>query len=590
MAGEKWILETKRADFKAIAQALGIDPVTARLIRNRGPVTEDEARAYLFGGREAMHDPLLMKDMAEACEAVEEHIARGSKIRIVGDYDVDGVSATYILLKGLARIGADVSWDIPERIRDGYGINDRIIDRAAADGIGLIVTCDNGISASGALAHAAELGMETVVTDHHEVLREEGLDMLPPARAVVNPHRADSAYPYRKLCGAAVAYKLVEVLFARAGIPAAELDPLLEFAALATVADVMELDGENRVIVREGLALMRHTANLGLSCLMDVSGADRAHLSAFTLGFVIGPCINAAGRLETAAAAMELLLEEDPAKARSRAAHLRELNEARKAMTADGVKDAVYEIEDGEDASPGDRVLVVFLPECHESLAGIIAGKLKERYYRPAIVLTRGEDCVKGSGRSIEAYPMYESLCEVRGMLRKFGGHPMAAGLSLAEEDWKELRRLLNENCTLTEEDLTEKVRIDMAVPPAYLTPELVEQLGLLEPFGNGNPEPLFAEAHLNIRSISAVGKTGNVVKMKVADSAGNVMEAVRFRDADGFLEFLRGTYGDEQVMKAMRGAENEIDIAFAYRPQINEWRGRRTVELVVEYYCRIGR
>ncbi len=605
MSQKKWIVETKRADFRAIGETFGIDPLIARLIRNRGPVTEEEVRVYLYGGKNDLHNGMLLADMEEACRAIEEHMARRDRIRIVGDYDVDGVSATYILLKGLGRIGADCDWDIPERVRDGYGINERIIDRAAEDGVGLVVTCDNGISAKDTLAHAAELGMEVVVTDHHEIPQEEGHDVLPEVRAVVNPHRADSIYPFRGLCGAAVAYKLVEALYRRAGIASEELDPLLEFAALATVADVMDLEGENRIIVREGLKLMKHSANPGLSCLMDENGVDREHITAFTLGFVIGPCINAAGRLETAARAMELLLAEDRQSAVDPAVHLRELNEARKSMTSDGVAAAIEAIECGLlgengaliDGGPSsaDRVLVVCLPECHESLAGIVAGKIKERYYRPAFVLTRGETadgqpCLKGSGRSIEAYSMYEKLCEVRDLLLKFGGHPMAAGLSLPEAELPEFRRRLNETCGLNDEDLTETVRVDLAVPPAYLTAELVEQISLLEPFGNGNAEPLFAEAHLRICSLSVVGKHANVVKMKVKDDRGNIFDAVRFRDADAFLAFLRETWGDDEVLKAMRGAQNRIDIAFAYRPQINAWRGRRNVELVVEDYCRIAR
>ena len=589
MKRQRWMVETKRADFKAMGEALGIDPAVARLMRNRGVTNMSEARAYLYGSLEDLSDPLTMKDMPEACDLLCEAADSGEHIRVIGDYDVDGVSSVYILCRGLRRIGASVSYDIPDRVRDGYGMNERLVEEAHAAGAGLILTCDNGVAAYSAVSRAKELGMKVVVTDHHEIAKQDGEgspDLLPAADAVVDPHRADCAYPFKELCGAAVSLRLIEVLYARYHVPEDELDPLLEMAALATVADVMELTGENRVIVREGLKRMRRTQNTGLSHLMDAAGIRREELSAFHLGFVIGPSVNAAGRLESAKEAAELFFTEDDAEAERLALRLRQLNEARKHMTQENVDEAVRIVETTDIIN--DRVIVVCLPSCHESIAGIVAGKLRERYFRPVFVLTAGGDCLKGSGRSVPAYHMYQALSAVKDLLIRFGGHPMAAGLSLAAEDLDDLRRRLNEDCALTDADLVEDLRVDMQMPPAYLSTELVEQMALLEPCGNGNPEPLFCEKGLKISRLALLGRSRNVLRVNMTDASGRPVEAVCFHDVQGFMDFLRENWGGEAVEGALRGRPSDMEIAICYRPRINEWRGVRKVELTLEAYCRI--
>lgn len=564
------MLQTKRADFNAIAARFHISPVTARIIRNRDVEGEKAIDRYLNGTLDQLYDPHLMKDMDKAAALILEKIRAGVRIRIVGDYDIDGVCSTYLLYRGLTRCGAAVDYQIPERIRDGYGINESIIRKAKEDGIDTIVTCDNGIAALEQVRLAKELGMTVIVTDHHEVVRDEdGSQVLPEADAVVNPHRDDCTYPFAGICGGVVAYKLVQVLYEKNGIPEQEWKDMLEFAAIATVGDVMKLQDENRIIVRWGLKQIPHTASVGLRALVEACGLDIYDLTAYHIGFVIGPCLNASGRLKTAKLALELLLCEgmqQSARAEEMAAELKLLNEERKDMTQAGMEQA-FEQVDVELAD--DDVLVVYLPDCHESLAGIIAGRVRENYNKPSFVLTRGEDCVKGSGRSIESYHMYQALCGVQDLLLKFGGHPMAAGFSLKEENIDEFRRRLNEQSALTKEDFIPKIWIDVAMPLEYISEALVNELKGLEPFGQGNEKPQFAQKNLRIRSVRAIGRNNNAVRMTVVTEQGRSMEAMVFTVADQFVE----------------EAKQSRSIDVIYYPDINEYNGNRTLQIVVRAY-----
>ena len=565
------MLQTKRADFSGIAARFHISPVTARIIRNRDVEGDTAIDRYLNGTLDQLYDPHLMKDMDKAASLILEKIQAGARIRIVGDYDIDGVCSTYLLYRGLSRCGGHVDYQIPERIRDGYGINESIIRKAKEDGIDTIVTCDNGIAALEQVRLAKELGMTVIVTDHHEVVRaEDGSQILPEADAVVNPHRDDCPYPFAGICGGVVAYKLVQVLYEQNGIPEQEWKDMLEFAAIATVGDVMKLQDENRILVRWGLKQIPHTASAGLRALVEACGLDIYNLTAYHIGFVVGPCLNASGRLKTAQLALELLLCEEgtPAalRAEEMAAELKLLNEDRKDMTQAGMEQA-FEQVDTELAD--DDVRVVYLPDCHESLAGIIAGRVREAYNKPSFVLTKGEDCVKGSGRSIESYHMYRALCGVQDLLLKFGGHPMAAGFSLKEENVGEFRRRLNEQSTLTKEDFIPKIWIDVAMPLEYISETLVNELKSLEPFGQGNEKPQFAQKNLRIRSLRALGRNNNAVRMTVVTEQGRPMEAMVFTEADKFVE----------------EAKNSRSMDVIYYPDINEYNGNRTLQIVVRAY-----
>ena len=572
---EKWFVAMKKADFNGIAEKYQISPIIARLMRNRDVIGDEAIDFYLNGTVEDLYDGLLMKDMDRAVDILKEKIEEGKKIRVIGDYDIDGVNATYILQQGLAGLGADVDTDIPDRIKDGYGLNQMLIDRALEDDVDTIITCDNGIAAMNEIAYGKENGMTIVVTDHHEVpYLEENVEkkyLLPPADAVVDPHRADCEYPFKGLCGAAVAYKLVEVLYRVSGKSEQEVEHLqerlMENVAIATIGDVMDLVGENRVFVKKGLELLKTTKNEGLHALMQCTGVDTANLNTYHIGFVIGPCINAGGRLDTAKRALELLNASNRREAVTLAADLKELNDSRKEMTEEGVEEAVRQIE----SSPwkDDQVLVVYLPECHESIAGIIAGRIKERYYRPTFVLTKGETGVKGSGRSIEAYDMFAEMSRCRELFTKFGGHKLAAGLSLEEEKVEVFRKRINELADLTEEDLQMKVSIDMRLPFPYINEELIHELKILEPFGKGNGKPLFAESKLRVIQPRIFGKNRNVLKCRLEDQQGNQMEAVYFGEVEDCL----------------RQMEKKQIMSFTYYPSINEYMGRRTIQLTIVNY-----
>ena len=572
---EKWFVTMKKADFNGIAEKYQISPIIARLMRNRDVIGDEAIDFYLNGTVEDLYDGLLMKDMDRAVDILKEKIEEGKKIRVIGDYDIDGVNATYILQQGLAGLGADVDTDIPDRIKDGYGLNQMLIDRALEDDVDTIVTCDNGIAAMSEIAYGKENGMTIVVTDHHEVpyLEENGKKkyLLPPADAVVDPHRADCEYPFKGLCGAAVAYKLVEVLYRVSGKSEQEVehlqDNLMENVAIATIGDVMDLVGENRVFVKKGLELLKTTKNEGLHALMQCTGVDTANLNTYHIGFVLGPCINAGGRLDTAKRALELLNASNRREAVTLAADLKELNDSRKEMTEEGVEEAVRQIESS--SWKDDQVLVVYLPKCHESIAGIIAGRIKERYYRPTFVLTRGETGVKGSGRSIEAYDMFAEMSRCRELFTKFGGHKLAAGLSLEEENVEVFRKRINELADLTEEDLQMKVSIDMRLPFPYINEGLIHELKILEPFGKGNGKPLFAESKLRVIRPRIFGKNRNVLKCRLEDQQGNQMEAVYFGEVEDCLQQME----KKQIM------------SFTYYPSINEYMGRRTIQLTIVNY-----
>ena len=570
---EKWTVMRKGAPFQEIAEKFQIHPVIARLIRNRDVIGDEAIECYLNGTISDLYDGMLMKDMDRAVAILTEKIQEGQRIRVIGDYDIDGINATYILLEGLRALGGNVDSDIPDRMKDGYGLNQELINRAFEDGIDTIITCDNGIAASAEIAYGKELGMTIVVTDHHEVPYEEVNGekhyLIPQADAVVDPKREDCMYPFKELCGAAVAYKVVEAVLEANGKDVEDVDYLMENVAIATVGDVMDLVGENRIFVKQGLEMIKRTQNLGLKSLIECTQIRVEELSAYHIGFVLGPCLNASGRLDTAKRALELLCAKTKREADILAGDLKALNDNRKDLTAIAVEQAIQQVE--QTAIKNDNVLLVFLPECHESLAGIVAGRIREKYYKPTFVLTRSEEGVKGSGRSIDAYHMYEGLNKCKDLLTKFGGHKLAAGLSLEEKNLEELRVRLNVQANLTEDDLIPKVMIDMQMPLQYISEQLVAQLELLAPFGKGNRTPLFVEKDLHVLRCWLVGKNQNVLKLQLQDLQGIKMDAVYFGDVERFLAYYE--------------SRKEQAFAFTYYPQINEFQGRESLQLVIQNY-----
>ena len=606
----KWMLAAKKADFDAIAQKFHISPVLARILRNRDLVTEQEIDRFLNGTLADLHDPSLLKGMQEAGQCLFQKIGQRVKIRIIGDYDVDGVCSAYILLRGLRLLGADVDTVIPHRMKDGYGLNDHLIEQAKEDGIDTILTCDNGIAAADQIRLANTCGMTVVVTDHHEVPYEEQegerIYRLPPAAVVIDPKQEDCPYPYKQICGAVVAYKLIRYLFreaqklhwtGQAGEPVDEqaaqvlLQELLSFTALATVCDVMELRDENRILVREGLKEMAKTTNYGLKALLQVNDLFGKPLTPYHAGFVIGPCLNATGRLDTAKRALELFDAPSIEEAALIASDLKSMNESRKQMTEDGVKLATQQVE--QELS-GDDILVVYLPDCHESLAGIIAGRIREKYHKPVFVLTSAEEGVKGSGRSIEAYSMYEEMNKVKELFARFGGHRQAAGLTLAAEDGfsdaqlaDRFRKALNANSTLKSEDFEEVVHIDVPLPLKLADRTFLAELEKLEPFGTGNPKPLFARKQISILSMAKLGKTGKFRRIRIADEQGNPYQAVYFGDGEEMDRYLMQKYGEERLVQGFRGGlmQGQMEISIAYSPQINSYNGRESIQILIQYY-----
>lgn len=584
---EKWFVTAKRADFQQISGKFGINPVTARIIRNRDIVGDEAIQEYLNGGLKDLHDPKLLHGAREAVTLLNSKINEGRKIRIIGDYDIDGVNATYILYKGLKRCNANVDYEIPDRMKDGYGINEQLIQYAYEEGVDTIVTCDNGIAAIDQIAYAKKLGMTVIITDHHELLfKEEAGEKIclrPQADVIINPKQPECNYPFPSLCGAAVAFKLISCLFEDHNIPREEAEAFIEFAAIATVGDVMDLIGENRIIVKEGLRRLSNTQNNGLRSLIKVNGLDESDICAYHIGFVLGPCINASGRLDTAKRALALLLAETEGEALQMAEELKSLNDERKSMTLEGFEKAVELVETTE--LKNDKVLVVYLPDCHESLAGIIAGRIRERFHKPVFVLTDAEDGVKGSGRSIEAYNMFEEMVKCQELFTKFGGHPMAAGLSIKKEDMENLRTRLNELTTLTEEDFIPRVSIDVAMPIDYISEELIGELEVLEPFGKANPKPVFAEKNLNVLSARILGQNKNVIKMQVLNSQGMVMDAMYFGDVEKFNTYITEKFGTSEVEKMYQNRENAVSISATYYPQVNVFRNVRNMQIVIQNY-----
>lgn len=584
---ERWVLLRKGADFEAIGKKYQISPRLACLIRNRDVIGEEAVDRYLNGTISDLYDGMLMKDMDKAIDILKEKILEDKKIRVIGDYDIDGVNATYILLEGLERLGADVDSDIPDRISDGYGLNRHLVERAYEAGVDTLITCDNGIAAADEIAYGEEMGMTVIVTDHHEVPFDEHDGekryRIPPADAVMDPKQPDCLYPFKGLCGAAVAYKMMEALWESMGKDSADLDDLIENVAIATIGDVMDLEDENRIFVKEGLQMLRRTKNPGLKALIECTGIDKNSLNSYHIGFVLGPCINASGRLDTAKRALELLRAGTQKEADILAGDLKALNDSRKDMTEEAVKQAEEQVETTTISK--DKVLVVYLPDCHESLAGIVAGRIRENYYKPVFVLTDAEEGVKGSGRSIDGYHMYEELNKCKELLTKFGGHRLAAGLSLPKENVGKFREMLNKNCTLTEEEMKEKVTIDMEMPFGCVTEGLVKELELLEPFGKGNTKPVFAARDVTLLGARILGKNRNVLKLQVQDVNGCRIEAMLFHHADDFLGKLEEQYGKTEVEALLKGRGRQIRISMTYYPDINEYMGKKTPQIVVTHY-----
>ena len=583
---EKWFVINKAADFAGIAKRFGISPVTARLIRNREVMGDEAIARYLKGGIGELYDPHLLLDSDRLTDILVQKISEQKKIRVIGDYDIDGVMSTYILYKGITRCGGSVDFQIPDRMKDGYGINDHLIEQADEAGIDTIITCDNGIAAIGEIAHAKSLGMTVLVTDHHEIPyteeRGERHYKRSEADAIVNPKQMECTYPYKNLCGAAVAWKVIQILYEKCDIAVEESYDFLENVAFATVGDVMDLTDENRILVREGLKRIHTTMNPGMRALILQNKLEPEQISSYHFGFVLGPCINASGRLETAKIALNLFLQEDVKKASEIAAELVDLNAQRKDMTAEGVELAMQQVEEG---NTGEKVLVVYLPDVHESLAGIIAGRIREACHKPTFVLTKSEDGVKGSGRSIEAYSMYEELCKCQELFTKFGGHPMAAGLSLPEANVEIFREKINACCGLTEEDFIPKIKIDIPMPVDYPDIPLVNELLLLEPFGKANVKPQFADKNLGIDRAVVVGKNQNVLKLTLKTERGKSISAVYFGDVEEFREYYGRKYGENEVQQAFLGRTNGIRMSVVYYPEINRYQGNESIQIVIKNY-----
>ncbi len=568
---QKWRVYSKKADFDAIGSRFNIDPVTARIIRNRDVTDMENVDMYLNGTLDRLHDPMMMKDMDKAVSVIASSIRDNKHIRIIGDYDIDGICSIYILFKGLKICGADVDYEVPDRITDGYGINENLIKQAYEAGVEVIITCDNGIAAASQIDYANELGMTVVITDHHDVPYEETDNgrryIIPKAAAVVDPKQNDCRYPFKMLCGAGIAYKFIDCMVKEFQTGDSVMPELLQFAAIATVGDIVDLLDENRIIVKEGLKLIANTENYGLNALMAVTGVSRESINAYHIGFVLGPCLNASGRLDSAKRALKMLVTDDRAEAERHAGELKDLNEERKKLTSEAVDKAVDMVENS--SLKDDKVLVIFLPDCHESIAGIVAGRIREKYYKPVIVLTRGEQEAKGSARSIESYNMFEKLSECKDLFTRFGGHPMAAGLSLPEENIPEFRRRINEYCNLSEEDLTETVWIDVPMPLEYINEKLILELGGLEPFGKANPKPVFADKNISIRNIRAIGKDKQYTRMTIAKDSGIVIDAVGFFPCTE-LETVYNKNGR---------------ISCTYYPEINEFRDKKQIQVCVTGY-----
>lgn len=577
----------KGADFKGIGNKFHIDPVTARIIRNREVIGDEEIHSFLAGTLQELPDIHLMQDLDLLVELLDQKINEKAKIRIIGDYDIDGVMSSYILYRALTRCGAQVDVAIPNRITDGYGLNRNLITEALECGVDTILTCDNGITAIEEIAYAKEAGMTVLVTDHHEIpfkdVDGERIYMRSEADAIVNPHQKTCAFPYKDLCGAGVAWAVIVALYEKNNIEQKEAEELLEFVAFATVGDIMSLTGLNRILVREGLKRIHHTTNIGMRALISRCGLLPEQIDTYHFGFVLGPCINAAGRLDTARRALRLFISKSPEEAAEVADELVILNEERKEMTRQGVEEAKQLVEEG--GYENDPVLILYLPNVHESIAGIIAGRIREYYYRPTFILTKGEDGVKGSGRSTEEYSMYEQMCKCSDLLTKFGGHPMAAGLSLPEENVEAFRKQMNENCPFRAEEMVQTIHIDVPMPVDYVTNALVEEFSILAPFGKDNPKPVFADRNLKISRMWIVGKNQNVLRMTLISKQGRPLSAIYFGDIEAMQTYLMEQYGTQEVDKAFHGRENNMQISIVYSPKLNTYKDSETLQFEIQYY-----
>ncbi len=572
MKKQKWVLKNKKGDVRAIAAEQGVSEIMARLLINRDLDTKEKRDEFLHPSFRHLKENGDLLNSDKAALLLQEAVDRKKKIRIIGDYDVDGITSTYILYDALKKKDADVSYRIPNRITDGYGINEEMVEEAARENVDLLLTCDNGISEYNTIEKAKALGMTVILTDHHEVPREQDRQILPPADVVVNPHQDLETNKFKNYCGCVVAMKVLEKM----GV---DIEKYLPYAAMATLCDVMELVGENRVIVTLGLGMLRRCSDVGISALTRACGLEKINVNAYNIGFNIGPCLNASGRLDTAEKGLALLLEQDPFKAKAAAEELVELNNERKEMTRQGVEKA-RSIIDAETCEKGmDKVLVVYLPDCHESIAGIIAGRIREYYYRPTIILTDGENGLKGSGRSIPGYHMYDELCKVADMLTRFGGHPMAAGLSLEKKNWEKVKKCLNEACILTEEDFQDKVRIDMKLPFEYVTMQLIDEIDRISPTGNGNEKVLFAEKNLMPVNARILGQNRNVLKFLMTNESGARFDAVYFGDIEGTLAEMKAVYGEAEVSKMFNGYRHTIRFSATYVPAVNEYQGVRIIQ-----------
>lgn len=588
---QKWYLTTKKADFQAIGDKFGIDPVTARIIRNRDIIGEEAISAYLSHSPKALHDPHLLKDADKGAALVAKSIAAQKRIRIIGDYDIDGVNACYILYTGLTACGAKADYAIPDRMMDGYGLQKRMIEQAVQDGIETIITCDNGIAALAEITYAKECGLTVIITDHHEVpfsngeAPEEKIYHVPHADAVINPKQPDCGYPYQGLCGAAVAWKFIQVLYSHTGIPVEESFDMIAHVAFATVGDVMELTGENRLLVKLGLKAVHQTENPGLLALIEQNKLEKTQIKSWHFGFVLGPCINASGRLDTAIRSLQLLMAKTMEEASALARDLVELNSRRKELTQKGIDQAVEMIR--EQGWEKDKIMVVYLPQCHESIAGIIAGRIRESYHKPVFVLTDAQDGgVKGSGRSIEAYSMYDEMTKCADLMTKFGGHPMAAGLSMDKANIESFRTRLNQYTSLCEEDFIEKIHIDVPMPLYYIRTRLIQEFECLEPYGKGNEKPVFAVRDVHPLSAGIVGKNKNVLKLLLEDGAGGSIDAVYFGDITAFFDFLREKFSENQVQALLHKKPQMIRFSITYDPAVNTYLGKEQVQVIIRNYC----
>ena len=584
MSNEKWLLRNRKVDLKAMSEKYKISQLLCKLMVNRDIIDENIINSYINPVYKYLHSPKTMKDVVIAVDIIKRKIQENKKIRIIGDYDVDGIISVFILYTALKKCGANVDYEIPDRIKDGYGINENIVKVAYDEGVDTIITCDNGISAIDQIQYAKDLGLTVIVTDHHDVpfIEEDGVRtfLSSQADAIINPKQIECEYKFKSICGAGVAFKLMEALYEEIGMDKEECYKLIEFIAIATVCDVVDLIDENRIFVKNGLEMLNNSKNIGINALKKACGLEDKEITAYHLGFVIGPCLNASGRLDSAKKGLELLLMEDDEEAKNLAQEIVDLNDARKNMTKEGV-DRAINIIDSTDIN-NDKILVVYIPDIHESLAGIVAGRVKEKYNKPTIILTKSEEGVKGSARSIEEYNMFERLLACKELLDKFGGHPMAAGLSLQEDKVDELRIALNNKCELTDEDLTRKIMIDSSLPLEYLNLHLIEELNVLEPFGKGNAKPVFGVRDAKITRAMLLGKDKNVLKLKLLTNNNITIDAMIFNDLENFESKIIEKYGNEELDNLYNKSNNNIPMDFTFYPSINEWNGNKSIQIVV--------